>query len=82
MDPHSYTDPTDLLVCWCNHFEAPGQSRYTSAANSHILDSYLLFQASFAEVLDDILSLEEVKRAVFSLKIVRVGGLMGSLLNT
>ena len=48
-----------------------------SAANSHICDSNLLFQAHFAnrdEVLDDILTLEEVETAVFSLKNGKSGG--------
>ena len=51
-----------------------------SAANSHIRDSNLLFQAHFAnrdEVLDDILTLEEVETAVFSLKNGKSGGIDG-----
>ena len=48
-----------------------GQFRHSSSANNSILDTDLLFRSSFANkdgVLDDNLTIEEVERAVNSLK--------------
>ncbi len=75
----TYTDTKDLLECWHDHFQALGQSSNIDDTNE-ILDSNLLFQSSFSNkdnVLDDDLTLEEIERAVRSLKNGKSGGADG-----
>ncbi len=73
-----YTDTSNLLVCWQYHFQALGQSKHTG--ETEILDSNLLSQASLLnkdDILDDDLTLEEIARAVSSLKKKKSSGADG-----
>ena len=76
----TYTNTTDLLRCWHDYFQSLGQSRHSNRANNSILDTDLLFHSSFANkdgVLDENLTIEEVERAVKSLKNCKSSGADG-----
>ena len=71
---------TNLLRCWHHHFHSLDQSRHYSRANNSILDTDLLFNSSFANkdgVLDEDLTIEEVERAINSLRNGKSSGANG-----
>ena len=67
----TFTDSEDLLKCWHDHFQTLGQSTQCGRTDNNIIDTDLLFNSSLANkdgVLDDEFTIEEVERAVHSLK--------------
>ena len=67
----SYTDNTDLLWCWHDHFQALSKSKSSASNCSGILSGDLLLSSSKAnddQVLNYDISIEEVEGVIKSLK--------------